>query len=192
MSTDNQFSAEGCIYQPGVMSVSQYNVLFLGTGNSVRSIRAEAILNQKGKPNFTAYSGGSHPVGTIHPETLRQLEMAQLPTDSLRSKDWAEFAKLGAPEIHFGFTICDDVEKLCPVWPGVPMTAHRGVPDPTIVAGTDGEIQRAFRDCFMLLERRISLFLCLPLQSLDKLTIKNEIDRIGKEGSQSSHRSASA
>jgi arsenate reductase len=141
---------------------------------------AEAILNRKGCPNFTAYSAGSHATGSVRPEALRQLELAHLPMAGLRSKNWDEFAKPGAPEFNFVFTVCDNAAKeVCPVWAGQPMTAHWGVADPATVKGTPEEIDRAFRDAFMILDRRISLFLCLPLSSLDKLAIKKEIDRIG-------------
>jgi arsenate reductase len=158
----------------------RYNVLFLCTGNSARSIMAEAILNRKGRLNFQAYSAGSHPSGRVRPEALRQLELAHLATDGLRSKDWEEFARPGAPRMNFVFTVCDNAAKeACPVWPGQPMTAHWGVPDPAVVEGTPEEIERAFRDAFMILDRRISLLLCLPIASLDKLAIKREIDRIG-------------
>jgi len=160
----------------------RYNVLFLCTGNSARSIMAEAILNRKGQPNFQAYSAGSHPTGRVRPEALRQIERAQLPTEGLRSKDWDEFAKPGAPQMNFVFTVCDNAAKeVCPVWPGQPMTAHWGVPDPAAVEGSPEEIERAFRDAFMTLDRRISLLLALPLASLDKLAIKREIDRIGQK-----------
>jgi arsenate reductase len=160
----------------------RYNVLFLCTGNSARSIMAEAILNSKGKPNFTAYSAGSHPTGTIRPEALRQLERAHLPMDGLRSKDWAEFAKPGAPRMDFVFTVCDHAAReVCPIWPGQPMTAHWGVPDPAAVAGAPEQIEKAFREAFLILDRRIGLFLCLPLSSLDKLAIQKEIDRIGRQ-----------
>ena len=163
-------------------SGNSYNVLFLCTGNSARSIMAEAILNRKGHPTFQAYSAGSHPSGRVRPEALRQLERAQLPTGGLRSKDWTEFAEAGAPWMDFVFTVCDNAAKeICPVWPGQPMTAHWGVPDPAAVEGTCEEIERAFRDAFMILDRRISLLLCLPMASLDKLAIKREIDRIGRE-----------
>jgi len=159
-----------------------YNVLFLCTGNSARSIMAEAILNQKGKPAFHAYSAGSHPTGMVRPEALRQLEAAHLPTQGLRSKAWSEFARAGAPHLHFVFTVCDNAAKeACPIWPGQPMTAHWGVPDPASVAGTPEQIERAFRDALMILERRIRLFLCLPIASLDALAIKKEIDRIGQQ-----------
>lgn len=159
----------------------RYNVLFLCTGNSARSIMAEAIMNQKGKPTFTAYSAGSQATGRIRPEAIKQLQLARLPTENLRSKNWDEFAKPGAPQFDFVFTVCDNAAKeVCPIWPGQPMTAHWGVPDPAAVEGTPEQIERAFRDAFMMLERRISLFLCLPLVSLDKLAIQKEIDRIGK------------
>lgn len=159
----------------------RYNVLFLCTGNSARSVMAEAIMNRKGFPTFTAYSAGSHPKGTVHPGAIRQIEIARLPTARLRSKDWAEFAKPGTPNLDFVFTVCDKAaNEVCPVWPGQPITAHWGVPDPAGVEGTLQEIEKAFRDVFMVLERRISLFLCLPLASLDQLAIKKEIDRIGQ------------
>jgi arsenate reductase len=167
----------------GVIAMTRhYNVLFLCTGNSARSIMAEAILNRKGRPNFQAYSAGSHATGRVRPEALRQLEFAHLPTEGLRSKDWGEFAEPGAPQMNFVFTVCDNAAKeVCPVWPGQPMTAHWGVPDPAAVEGTPEEIERAFRDAFMTLDRRISLLLCLPLSSLDKLAVKREIDRIGRQ-----------
>jgi len=159
-----------------------YNVLFLCTGNSARSIMAEAIMNHKGRPNFTAYSAGSHASGFVRPEALKQLETAHLPTAGLRSKNWDEFAKPGAPEMNFVFTVCDNAAReVCPVWPGQPITAHWGVSDPASVAGTPEQIERAFRDAYMILERRISLLLSLPLSSLDKLAIKKEVDRIGQQ-----------
>jgi arsenate reductase len=159
-----------------------YHVLFLCTGNSARSIMAEAILNRKGKSNFTAYSAGSQPSGKVRPEALKQLELSHLPTDELRSKNWDEFAKPGAPLLHFVFTVCDNAAKeVCPVWPGQPMTAHWGVPDPAAVTGTPDVVERAFRDAFMTLDRRINLFLCLPLASLDALAIKRKLDDIGKQ-----------
>jgi len=160
----------------------RYNVLFLCTGNSARSIMAEAIMNRKGRPTFAAYSAGSHPAGTVRPEALKQLELAHLPTEGMRSKSWDEFATPGAPQMQFVFTVCDNAAKeICPIWPGHPMTAHWGVPDPAAVEGTAEEIEKAFRDAFMILDRRINLFLCLPLASLDKLAIKKEIDRIGQQ-----------
>jgi arsenate reductase (thioredoxin) len=159
-----------------------YNVLFLCTGNSARSIMAEAIMNYKGRPNFTAYSAGSHPADGVRPEAIAELQRAHLPTDSLRSKSWDEFAKPDAPQLDFVFTVCDNAAKeVCPFWPGQPLTAHWGVPAPAAVRGTAEEIKRAYRDAFMTLERRIVLFLCLPLGTIDKLAIKKEIDRIGQE-----------
>jgi len=160
----------------------RYNVLFLCTGNSARSILAEAIMNKKGFPTFTAYSAGSHPKGAVHPAALRQIEIARLSTTGLRSKDWSEFAQPGSPKLDFVFTVCDNAAKeVCPVWPGQPMTAHWGAPDPAAVEGNPEKVEKAFRDAFIMLDRRISLFLCLPLESLDKLAIKKEIDRIGHE-----------
>jgi len=159
---------------------SHYNVLFLCTGNSARSIMAEAILNHKGKPAFTGYSAGSHPSGAVRPEALKQLEMAHMSTTGLRSKCWDEFGRPGAPEMHFVFTVCDNAAKeTCPLWPGQPMTAHWGVPDPAAVHGSSDEIERAFRDAFFILDRRISLFLALPLAALDRLALKKEVARIG-------------
>jgi arsenate reductase (thioredoxin) len=160
--------------------MQSYSVLFLCTGNSARSIMAEAIMNKKGFPTFTVYSAGSHPKGVVHPAALRQIEIAKLPTTGMRSKDWSEFAKPGAPKLDFVFTVCDNSAKeVCPIWPGQPMTAHWGVPDPAVVEGTPEQVERAFRDAYIMLERRISLFLSLPLSSLDKLAIKKKIDRIG-------------
>jgi len=157
-----------------------YNVLFLCTGNSARSIMAEAIMHGKGFPTFTAYSAGSHPKGIVHPSALRQIEIAKLPTNGFRSKDWSEFAKPDAPHLDFVFTVCDNAAKeVCPVWPGQPMTAHWGVPDPAALEGTPEQIEKAFRDAFMVLDRRIGLFLSLPLATLNKLALKREIDRIG-------------
>jgi arsenate reductase len=157
-----------------------YSVLFLCTGNSARSIMAEAIMNYKGRPTFTAYSAGSHPAGIVRREAIAQLESAHLSTSALRSKSWEEFSKPDAPKLDFVFTVCDNAaNEVCPVWPGQPMTAHWGVADPAAVRGTEKEIERAYRDAFLILERRISLFLCLPLATIDKLAIKKEIDKIG-------------
>lgn len=159
---------------------ARYNVLFLCTGNSARSIMAEAILNRKGMPTFTAYSAGSHPAGVVRPEAIKQIELARMPIDGLRSKSWDEFAIPGAPKMNFVFTVCDNAAKeVCPIWPGQPMTAHWGVPDPAAVQGTPEQVVRAFRDAFMILDRRINLFLSLPLSSLDQLAIQKEIDHIG-------------
>jgi arsenate reductase (thioredoxin) len=159
-----------------------FNVLFLCTGNSARSIIAEAILNRKGQGKFTAYSAGSHPAGRVRAEAITQLESAHLPTVGLRTKSWDEFTKPVAPKLDFVFTVCDNAAKeVCPFWPGQPMTAHWGVPDPAAVQGTPAEIAKAFRDAFFLLDRRISLFTSLPLASLDRLAIKKEIDKIGHQ-----------
>jgi arsenate reductase len=156
------------------------NVLFLCTGNSARSILAEALLNHKAKGTFTAFSAGSHPTGTVRPEALKQLELAEIPTEGLRSKSWDEFAAPGAPEINFVFTVCDNAaHEACPLWPGRPMTAHWGTPDPAAVKGTPQEIDRAFRDAFSILDRRISLFLSLPLTTLEHMAIQREIEDIG-------------
>jgi arsenate reductase len=159
-----------------------YKVLFLCTGNSARSIMAEAILNRKGRPNFTAYSAGSHPSGLVRPEALKQIEVSRMVTDGLRSKSWDEFAQPDAPRMDFVFTVCDNAAKeMCPVWPGQPMTAHWGVPDPAAVNGSPEQIERAFRDALLILDRRITLFLSLPLSTLSQLAIKKEIDRIGQQ-----------
>jgi len=158
-----------------------YNVLFLCTGNSARSIMAEAILNFKGKPTFTAYSAGSHPTGTVRPEALRQLEQARIPTNGLRSKSWEEFAKPDAPKLDFVLTVCDNAaNEVCPVWPGQPLTAHWGVPDPAAVRGSEADIARAFREAFFVLDRRIGLFLSLPFKALDNLALKRELDNIAQ------------
>lgn len=158
-----------------------YNVLFLCTGNSARSIMAEAILNQRGKGRFSAYSAGSHPSGQPRPEALKQIEAGGIPTNGLRSKSWDEFAALDAPRMDFVFTVCDNAaNEQCPYWPGQPMTAHWGIPDPAAVKGTPEEIARAFRDAFVVLDRRIGLFLSLPLATLDQLAIKREVENIGR------------
>jgi arsenate reductase len=159
-----------------------YNVLFLCTGNSARSIMAEAILNRKGRPNFSAYSAGSHPAGLVRPEALKQIEFSRMPTEGLRSKSWDEFAKPGAPRMDFVFTVCDNAaSEVCPVWPGQPVTAHWGVPDPAAAKGTPEQLERVFREAFVTLDRRIALFLSLPLATLGQLAIKKEIDRIGRQ-----------
>jgi arsenate reductase len=160
---------------------NHYSVLFLCTGNSARSIMAEAILNHKGNGSFSAYSAGSHPTGRPRAEALRQIESAGLSTAGLRSKSWDEFAAPGAPRMDFVFTVCDNAaNEVCPYWPGQPMTAHWGIPDPAAVKGTDDEIARAFRDAFVVLDRRIVLFLSLPLATLRELAIQQEIERIGR------------
>jgi len=159
-----------------------YNVLFLCTGNSARSIMAEAILKHRGEGRLTAYSAGSHPSGTVRPEAVKQIQSAGLPTAGLRSKSWDEFALPGAPRLDFVFTVCDNAaNEACPYWPGQPMTAHWGVPDPAAVQGTPEEIARAFRDTFAALDRRIALFLALPLQTLDPVSLRAELVRIGQQ-----------
>lgn len=159
-----------------------YNVLFLCTGNSARSILAEAILNFMGKPRFTAYSAGSHPSGAVRPEALQRLDEAGISTQGLRSKSWDEFSQPGAPAMDFIFTVCDNAAKeVCPIWPGHPMTAHWGVPDPAALQGTAQEVERAYREAFSILERRIGLFLSLPLATIDKLALKKEVEKIGQQ-----------
>ena len=158
-----------------------FNVLFLCTGNSARSIVAEAILNHRGKGRFKAYSAGSHPSGQPRPEALRQIESAGMSTEELRSKSWDEFAAVGAPKLDFVFTVCDNAaNEVCPYWPGQPTTAHWGIPDPAAVIGTTEEIARAFRDAFVVLDRRIGLFLSLPLGTLNQLAIKRAVEDIGR------------
>jgi arsenate reductase (thioredoxin) len=158
-----------------------YNVLFLCTGNSARSIMAEGILNHRGKGRFRAYSAGSHPSGKVRPEALKQLELAGISTEGLRSKSWNEFALPDAPPIDFIFTVCDNAaNEVCPVWPGHPMTAHWGIADPASVSGTPEEIERAFRDAFSMLDGRISPFLALPLPVLDSIALQHELDNIGR------------
>jgi len=162
--------------------LQHYNVLFLCTGNSARSIMAEAILNAKRHPHFTAFSAGSSPSGSVLPEALKLLQSSNLPVEGARSKNWEEFSRPGAPTMNFVFTVCDNAAKeVCPIWPGQPMTAHWGIPDPASLTGTPEQIDRAFRDAFHTLKRRIDLFLSLPLASLNSLAIKREIDRIGKQ-----------
>ena len=158
-----------------------YNVLFLCTGNSARSIMAEAILNHRGNGRFTAYSAGSHPSGRPRPEALRQIEQAGMPTAGLRSKSWDEFAAQGAPTLDFIFTVCDNAaHEVCPIWPGHPMTAHWGIPDPAAVQGSPEEIARAFRDGFMALDRRIGQFLSLPVATMEQSNLKHQLENIGR------------
>lgn len=140
-------------------------------------------MNRKGFPNFTGYSAGSHPTGRVNPGALKQIASAGMPTEGLRSKSWDEFEKPDAPEMHFIFTVCDRAaEEVCPVWPGQPLSGRWGVPDPAEVAGTQEQIERAFSETFMILDRRITLFLCLPLSTLERDVIQREIDRIGRSG----------
>jgi arsenate reductase len=162
------------------MSIQIYNVLFVCTHNSARSIMAEALLNSLGRGRFQAFSAGSHPGTSVHPFALKTLSEMHMPTDGLRSKDWSEFAGSGAPELNFVFTVCDQAAgEACPVWPGQPMTAHWGVADPAALEGTDAQKAKAFWDTAIILKRRIELMLALPLASLDQLTIQREIRNIG-------------
>jgi len=158
-----------------------YNVLFLCTGNSARSIMGEAILNKIAKGKFVAYSAGSNPTGKVNPHALALLKRLDFPTDSARSKSWDEFATPGAPELDFVFTVCDNAaNEVCPVWPGQPMTAHWGVPDPAAVEGDEATVARAFRDAFQTLQRRIELFANLPVRSLDRMSLTTRLHEIGK------------
>jgi protein-tyrosine-phosphatase len=160
-----------------------YNVLFLCTGNSARSIMAEAILNKLGAGKFRAYSAGSHPNGEVHPETIRLLQSLGFDTSGFRSKSWSEFAEPGAPQLDFVFTVCDNAGgEACPLWPGQPMTAHWGVPDPAEAKGTDAEMAAAFKDAYRKLSQRIGIFAALPLRSLDQLTLQNQLREIGRVG----------
>jgi arsenate reductase (thioredoxin) len=159
-----------------------YNVLFLCTGNSARSIMAEAIMNHKGAPTFTAYSAGSHPSGIVRREALAQIAAAGLGTEGLRSKSWDEFAAPGAPELDFVFTVCDNAaQETCPHWPGQPITAHWGVPDPVAVTGSAADSDSAYKQAFLMLQRRIALMLSLPLASLDSMSLKRELENIGQQ-----------
>jgi protein-tyrosine-phosphatase len=161
---------------------SPYNVLFLCTGNSARSILAESILNERSRGQFRAYSAGSHPAGRVNPFALELLERLNLPTGGLRSKSWDEFAAPGAPPLDFVFTVCDNAAgEVCPAWPGQPMTAHWGLPDPAAVQGTDAEKTEAFRQVFRALERRIGVFVSLPIASLDRMALAQRLQEIGKE-----------
>ena len=163
------------------MTDQPFNVLFLCTGNSARSIMAEAILNRLGAGKFHAFSAGSHPKGKVHPEAIRLLHGLNYDTSGFRSKSWSEFADPGAPLMNFVFTVCDNAAgETCPVWPGQPMTAHWGVPDPAEVTGTPAEVALAFKDAYRMLERRISIFVSLPLRSVDQLTLQNKLREIGR------------
>ncbi len=164
-----------------------YNVLFLCTGNSARSIIAEALLNHEGKGRFRAYSAGSQPRGEVNPLAIEMLRKTGLAVDGLRSKSWSEFAATGAPKMDFVITVCDNAAgETCPVWPGQPMNAHWGVPDPASVEGSDVERHLAFADCFRMLRNRIGLFVNLPLASLDRISLRHHMDKIGatSDGSQ--------
>ena len=159
-----------------------YNVLFLCTGNSARSIIAEAILNKIGAGKFRAYSAGSQPKGQVNPHTIALLGSLDYDTSGLRSKSWNEFARPGAPALDFVFTVCDNAAgEACPVWPGQPMTAHWGVPDPAAVAGSEVERRAAFREAFVALENRIKIFLSLPFASLDRMALQQRLNAIGRQ-----------
>jgi len=163
------------------MSNPVFNALFLCTGNSARSILAEALLNHWGQGRFRAFSAGSHPAGKVNPLALELLRRHNFPTEGLRSKSWDEFAVPGAPKMDFVFTVCGNAAgEICPVWPGQPMTAHWGVDDPAAVEGSEIEKMQAFREAFRVLENRIKIFVSLPLRSLDTIKLKQELDRVGQ------------
>ena len=164
------------------MSDALYNVLFLCTGNSARSILAEAILNREGQGRFKAFSAGSHPTGKVNPNAVALLEKLNYQTGFARSKSWDEFAVPGAPQMQFVFTVCDSAAaEACPIWPGQPMSAHWGVPDPAAATGTEAEIRLAFSEAYRMLERRISIFVNLPIASIDRLALQRRLDDIGKQ-----------
>jgi arsenate reductase len=163
------------------MSSDPYHVLFLCTGNSARSILAEAIIGREGKGRFVGHSAGSQPKGAVHPYTIELLQRLNYETGGLRSKSWGEFAQPGAPSLDFVFTVCDDAaNEVCPVWPGQPMTAHWGVPDPAAATGNEAERRFAFADTYRMLHQRISIFVNLPIASLDALTLQQQLDSIGR------------
>ena len=160
-----------------------FNVLFLCTGNSARSVMGECILNRLGRGRFRAFSAGSHPKGEINPHTIETLKKLNYVTDDLRSKSWDEFAVPGAPELQFVFTVCDQAaQEVCPLWPGQPMSAHWGIPDPAAVEGNEAERRIAFADAYRMLFNRISIFVNLPMASLDRLTLQRRLDEIGRQG----------
>jgi len=164
------------------MQPTVFNVLFLCTGNSARSILAEAILNKLGSGRFKAYSAGSDPKGAVHPASIALLERLEIDTAFARSKSWEEFAGPDAPKMDFVFTVCDDAaNEACPVWPGQPLTAHWGIPDPAAVVGTDSEVALAFSEAYRMLTNRISIFCALPLTSIDRLSLKPKLDDIGQQ-----------
>ena len=163
------------------MSERPYNVLFLCTGNSARSVIAEAILNRLGAGKFRAFSAGSQPKGEINPRTIALLKSLNYDTSAMRSKSWSEFAAPGAPPLDFVFTVCDNAAgEACPVWPGQPMTAHWGVPDPAEATGSPAEIALAFKDTYRMLNQRIGIFVSLPMRSLDRLTLQQKLSAIGR------------
>lgn len=159
-----------------------FNVLFLCTGNSARSIMAEALMNRAGQGRFRAFSAGSQPKGEVHPQAIATLKKAGFNTGFARSKDWTEFAEEGAPQMDFVFTVCDNAaSEACPVWPGQPMSAHWGIPDPAAVEGSESELAIAFAESFRMLDSRISVFCSLPLNSIDRLSLQNRLDEIGSQ-----------
>jgi len=163
------------------MTDRPFNVLFLCTGNSARSILAEAILNKLGAGKFRAYSAGSQPKGQVHPETIRLLRSLDYDTSGFRSKSWAEFAKPSAPALDFVFTVCDNAAgETCPLWPGQPMTAHWGIPDPAAAEGSPAEVALAFKDAYRMLSQRIGIFTALPLRSLDRISLQSKLKEIGR------------
>jgi arsenate reductase len=164
------------------MNAPTYNVLFVCTGNSARSILGEAIMNRSGAGRFKAFSAGSHPTGTVNPNAVALLKSLNHPTEGLRSKNWDEFAEEGAPKLDFVFTVCDQAAgKMCPIWPGQPMSAHWGLPDPAAVTGTQAEIAAAFAETYRMLNNRIEVFINLPLASLDALSLQARLDEIGQD-----------
>jgi protein-tyrosine-phosphatase len=171
-----------------MVEAKPYNVLFLCTGNSARSILAEAILSRLGAGRFKAYSAGSMPAGKVNPFAISLLKQMHHPTEGLRSKSWDEFAKPGAPELDFVFTVCDNAaQEVCPIWPGQPMTAHWGLPDPAAVKGSDAEIAVAFADTYRMLDQRIGIFASLPLAKLDRMSLKRRLDDIGASADAAAH-----
>lgn len=172
----------GYLKAASVMSRTPYNVLFLCTGNSARSILAERLMEHWGKGRFKAYSAGSHPTGKVNPLAIEILAKAHLTAEGLRSKAWDEFAVPGAPVLDFVFTVCDQAAgEVCPIWPGTPVTAHWGVPDPAAVTGSGEQCLQAFREAFRVLENRIKLFASLPIEKLDRLTLARKLREIGKD-----------
>ncbi len=166
-----------------MMPETPYNMLFLCTGNSARSILAEAILNREGKGRFRAFSAGSQPKGEPHPMALQLLQREGFDTDFARSKSWDEFAAPGAPELNFVVTVCDNAaNEVCPFWPGQPMTAHWGVPDPAAATGTEAEVALAFAEAYRMLRNRIMVFVNLPMATIDRMTLKSRMDEIGTTG----------
>jgi protein-tyrosine-phosphatase len=171
---------EGTVADKGTRE-NPFNVLFLCTGNSARSIMGEAIMNRFGAPKFRAFSAGSQPKGEVNPHAIALLKSLNYKTDSFRSKSWEEFAAARAPQLDFVFTVCDNAaNEVCPVWPGQPMSAHWGVPDPAAVEGAEAVVSQAFADSYRMLQNRITIFCALPIASLDRLSLQRKLDDIGK------------